>query len=77
MKIEMKRGKDRYIVSRDGAFYLVDLMRNEAIPATPPDKPDIFLKAGDWEDAGKVDRKTVDEIKEALTHIRHIEHDTK
>lgn len=70
MRIEMSRGKDRHIVQDNGIFYLVDLMKNEAIQAEPPDSADIFLKAGMWEDAGKVDSKTLAEIKEALKHKR-------
>ena len=72
MKIEMSRGKDRHIVrDDDGTFYLVDLMYNEATRATPPDSPDIFLKAGMWYDAGKVDSKTLDEVKEAMKHKKN------
>lgn len=70
MRIEMSRGKDRYIVQDNGIFYLVNLIQNEAIQAEPPDSADIFLKAGLWDDAGKVDSKTLAEIKEALKHKR-------
>ena len=70
MKIEMKRGKDRYIVQDNGTFYLVDLFKSEATIAEPPDNPDIFLKFGMWYDAGKVDAQTLAEVKEALKNKR-------
>lgn len=69
MRIEMRRG-DMFIVQDNGAFYLVNLYKNNATKAEPPDSADIFLKAGMWEDAGKVDAKTLAEVKEALKHIR-------
>lgn len=70
MRIEMSRGSGRYIVQDNGTFYLVNLYKSNATKAEPPDSAEIFLKAGMWEDAGKVDAKTLAEVKEALKHIR-------
>ena len=66
MKVEMSRGTGRYIVSQNGEYFLVDLYSNEATKATPPDNPGIFLKAGMWFDAGKLEPEAIAEIKEAM-----------
>ena len=70
MKVELSRGSARYIVSQNGEYFLVDLYDNVAHKADPPDNPGIFLKAGMWYDAGKVDAKTIEEIKEALQNVK-------
>ena len=66
MRVEMTRGADRFIVSSNGRFYLVDLYENHAIEAADPG---VFLKAGMWFDAGKVPPDKLAEIKEAMTHV--------
>ena len=70
MKVEMSRGTGRYIVSQNGEYFLVDLYSNEATKATPPDNPGIFLKAGMWFDAGKLEPEAIEEIKEALKNVK-------
>ena len=66
MRVEMTRGGDRFIVSSNGRFYLVDLYENTAQEAANPGR---FLKAGMWLDAGKVHPDKLAEIKEAMTHV--------
>ena len=66
MRVEMARGEDRFIVSSNGRYYLVDLFRNQATEAATPD---IFLKAGMWFDAGKVPPEKLAEIKEAMLTV--------
>lgn len=70
MIIICSRGQDYFIVKETDTYYLVDLMKNEAVESTPPDNPDIFLKSGGWEEAGEIDDKTMAEIQEAMTHLR-------
>lgn len=45
------RRENQFIVEKDKKFYLVNLQTKKATLAEPPDKPDMFLRLGYFQDA--------------------------
>ena len=69
MEVIAKRGNQIFIVKQGGEFFLVNLDIKKAKKAKPPDKPDMFLKFGYFEEVDAVSAKTRLEIIETLKNI--------
>lgn len=69
MKVEFKRGEDTYIVEHNGQYYLVSIDAKKIAKADPPNRPDMFLKFGYFEEVDAVPVTVRNQILELLTRM--------
>lgn len=69
MEVVAKRGNRIFIVKKSNEFFLVNLDTKKAIKAKPPDKPDMFLKFGYFDE---VDTLSVSTRMDIITCLKNI-----